>query len=82
MTDRHQREAMRKWPVHEVHGEPGFITMRHGILIALLDDIEYIIEAGDRMSGGLLRVCANIYPHNADTCLLCAARNRWEVMGL
>ena len=79
--DKHQRDAMRTWPTHEEHGEPGFVVMRHSILVALLDDFEYLAEAGDRMHGGLLRVCANTYPHNAETCLLCAARKRWEVFG-
>ena len=38
--DRAQREAMRYWPTHESHGEPDYVTCRHGIIIALLDELE------------------------------------------
>lgn len=40
MSDKQQRDAMRAWPTHEVHGEPGFVTCRRSILEALLDELE------------------------------------------
>lgn len=37
--DTQQIEAARKWPMHEVHGDPGFVTMRHSLLMCALDEL-------------------------------------------
>jgi hypothetical protein len=39
MSDRNQRDAIRKWPTHDEHGEPGFVTCRRSILEGLLDEL-------------------------------------------
>lgn len=45
--DKQQLDAARMWPTHKEHGEPGFIVMRHSLLVSLLDEVERLTRERD-----------------------------------